>query len=130
MKHARPGRVALVLALALQMPLPATAHHSNAMFDAARTVTLSGRLKEFQWTNPHCWIQLLVTGSSGTAEEWSIQMGPPSNLYRDGWRPHALKGGDALTIQIHPMKDGSRGGIWVSGTHADGTPIGSASPTK
>jgi hypothetical protein len=108
----------------LLLGVPGLAHHSNAMYDQDKTVTLRGKVKEFQWTNPHCWIELVVAAAPG-GEVWSIQMGPPGNLYRDGWRPSALHIGDELLIQVHPIRDRSRGGIWVSGTRADGTPIAS-----
>ena len=94
------------------------------MYDHNRTVTVKGAVKEFQWTNPHSWVQLLVSGADG-AEEWSIQMGPPSYLYRDGWRPKTLAPGDEITVTVYPMVDGSRGGLWASGVRADGSPIGS-----
>jgi Family of unknown function (DUF6152) len=94
------------------------------MFDKDKTVTLRGRVKDFQWTNPHCWIDLQVATPAGD-EAWSVQMGPPVNLYRDGWRPSVLHVGDELLVQVHPMRDGSRGGIWVAGSRADGTPIAS-----
>jgi hypothetical protein len=108
----------------LLIALPAAAHHSSTMYDHNKTVALQGVVKEFQWTNPHCWVQLLVSGPDG-AEEWSIQMGPPSYLYRDGWRRATLEPGDAIAVSVYPMVDGSRGGLWVSGARSDGRPIGS-----
>jgi len=55
----------LVLALLLAVT-PVRAHHSAAMFDDQQSLTLSGTVKQFQWSNPHCWIQLLVSeGDSG-----------------------------------------------------------------
>ena len=101
---------------------PCVAHHSAAIFDATKSVTLVGTVKLFQWTNPHCWIQILVP-SQGTATEWSVEMGSPSQLYRKGWRPGTLKPGDKVTIVIHPIKDGSNGGSFVSGMGATGRPF-------
>jgi Family of unknown function (DUF6152) len=74
-------------------------------------------------------VGMLVAGASGT-EEWSIQMGPPSYLYRDGLRPGTLKPGEVITVLVNPMRDGSRGGLWVAGKDADGKPIGSNVQTK
>jgi Family of unknown function (DUF6152) len=105
--------------------MQALAHHSGAMFDDRKSVTLTGTVNAFQWTNPHCWIQVLVPGPAG-AVEWSVEMGSPSLLVRGGWKPRTLKVGDAITVVIHPMRDGSRGGLFVSATHADGTPIAAA----
>jgi hypothetical protein len=127
----QPGlsRQSLVGLALLLMVGPAAAHHSSAMYDKDKSVNLKGAVKEFQWINPHCWIQLLVA-VNGENQEWSVQMGPPSNLYRDGWRPSTLKVGDTITVVVHPMRDGTHGGIWVSGTDADGKPIGAASQSK
>jgi hypothetical protein len=95
------------------------AHHSFAMFDRTKTVTLQGTVKEFQWTNPHCFIQLLVPSPDGP-EEWSIEMHSPGAIYRRGWRPGTLKGGEKVTIVIHPVRDGTRGGQIVSATDSSG----------
>src|SRR5450432_1573557 len=98
------------------------AHHSGAMFDDSKALTLSGTVKAYQWSNPHCWIQLLVPGEQG-ATEWSIEMGSPSLLFRGGWRPATLKAGDRIIVTARPMRDGSNGGLYVSATRDDGKPI-------
>ncbi|MGH8240430.1 MAG: DUF6152 family protein [Steroidobacteraceae bacterium] len=103
--------------------LPAAAHHSGAMFDDHKSITLNGTVRVFQWTNPHCWIQLVVPTQKGHAE-WSVEMGAPMELFRNGWRPGTLKAGDEVTVVIHPMRDGSSGGLYVSAIAADGTPFG------
>jgi len=118
-----PVRVFPVTALLLLMGGSAVAHHSTAMFDNAVASTISGTVKQFQWTNPHCWIQVLVVNDPG-AGEWSIEMGSPSQLYRGGWRPGTLKEGDKITLTIHPMKDGSHAGLFVSAVAPDGKPLG------
>ena len=114
--------VALVLPLML-FALQAVAHHSGAMFDDGKSMTLVGTVKSFQWTNPHCWIQVLVPGKSGSVE-WSVEMGSPSLLYRAGWKPRTLQGGEKVAVVIHPMRDGTTGGLYVSATDADGKPLG------
>jgi hypothetical protein len=107
---------------------PASGHHSFAAFDMAKTITLTGVVKEFQWLNPHSWIQMMVKDASGTAVEWSIEMNSPSSLLRQGWKPKTLKPGDQITVITHPLRDGRPGGSLVSVTLADGTKIG-GSPT-
>jgi hypothetical protein len=113
----------LFAALAGLAVLPAAAHHSGAMFDDQKSMTLTGTVRLFQWTNPHCWIQLVVPAEKGFAE-WSVEMGAPMELYRNGWRPGTLKVGDKITVVIRPMRDGSSGGLYVSAVAADGTPYG------
>lgn len=103
---------------------PALAHHSYAMFDRAKTITLNGTIREFLWTNPHSWIQLRVPGDNGGTDEWSVEMGSPFELLRVGWTAKTIKAGDKVSIQIHPVKDGSKGGGFVSGTDAEGHALG------
>ena len=114
-----------ILALAFAVPA-AQAHHSYAMFDRSKTVTLSGTIRQFQWTNPHSWIQLTVPTENGGSEEWSNEMGSPFELLRVGWTTTTVKAGDKVSIQIHPVKDGSKGGGFVSGTDAAGKALGGA----
>ena len=117
--------IACALALALGIPAaPALAHHSMAMFDQTKTVTLSGTVKEFQWTNPHCYIQLMVKDASGKDVEWSLEMGAPMYLYAKGWRPASLKPGMAISVAINPLRNGDPGGVVLTAATADGKPIG------
>jgi hypothetical protein len=110
---------AILFAVALFTGRPAAAHHSYSMFDASQRMTLSGTLRELQWTNPHCFLQVLVT-HAGITEEWSVQMDSPQVLYRRGWRPGTLKPGDKFSVVIAPTKDGSHSGRYVSGAGPDG----------
>jgi len=107
----------------------ALAHHSFAMFDQSKTVALQGAVKDFRWTNPHVFIQVLVKNEKGADEEWSIEMTSPEHLARAGWRPSTLKPGDKVTLNIHPMRDGIMGGQYLSGSGPSGPLLGSA-PAK
>ena len=108
--------------------LPLSAHHSFSGFDMQKSATIAGTVKEFQWVNPHCWIQMMTKDGSGAAVEWSIEMSAPSSLLRRGWKPRTLKPGDSITVVMHPLRDGQHGGSFVSGQLADGTSLG-GSPT-
>lgn len=99
------------------------AHHSPAMFDQERQITLSGTVRSFQWTSPHCYVQLLVTNEAGQEEEWSLEMGAPIYLYNQGWRPSTLQPGDRLTVTINPLRNGSRGGLLLEAKTPDGKPV-------
>ncbi len=112
---------ALSLAVAA-LALPAQAHHSRAMFNTQRPMTLTGTVREFQFTNPHCYIQLAVPGSGG-AVEWSIEMGAPSHLRGRGWKRSTLQPGDQVRVTIAPLRDGKPGGELVSITTAEGQPL-------
>jgi hypothetical protein len=105
----------------------AAAHHSPAMFDRSQEITLTGDVKAFQWTSPHCWIQLLVPDAAhpdAAPVEWSIEMDNPLGLLRHGWKPGSLKAGEHVVVVAHPLRDGSRGGEVVSVQRADGEFIG------
>jgi hypothetical protein len=99
---------------------PASAHHSAAMFDAQKEVTLVGTVKEFQFTNPHSWIQLNVADATGKTVEWSLETGGVSSLYKRGVRASSLKPGDKITVVAHPLKNGNAGGNVRSVTTAEG----------
>ena len=112
-----------VAALSLALPSATFAHHSFAMFDSTKVVVLDGVVRDFQWTNPHSWIQLVVP-ESGHPVEYSIEMGSPNNYSRHGWNRNSLKAGDRIKASIHPRKDGSKGGSFVKVVKADGTNLG------
>jgi hypothetical protein len=97
------------------------AHHSAAMFDMSKTVTLQGTVKEFQYTNPHSWLQVLVASPDGKTVEWGFETEGPSTLLRVGIKLKTFQPGDKVTIVAHPMRDGRPAGAWVSATKADGT---------
>jgi hypothetical protein len=94
------------------------------MFDNSKNITLNGTVKAFQWTNPHCFIQIIVPGQTGATAEWSVEMGSPFEVFRTGLRPASIKTGDKITVVIHPMRDGGRAGLFVSVTGANGKPLG------
>jgi len=102
----------------------AVAHHSAAMFDQTKTVELTGTVRLFQWSNPHCYIQLLVKDERGREEEWSLEMGAPMYLYNRGWRPSTVKPGDQLKVKLNPLRKGGRGGLLVEAKSMDGKPLG------
>jgi hypothetical protein len=112
-------------AVAALAAAPAFAHHSFAMFDNQKNVTLEGTIKEFQWTNPHSWVQIVVKDAAGKDVEWSIEGGSPNGLARSGWKRTSLKAGDKAVVVIHPLKDGTAGGSLVTVT-VGGQQIGNA----
>jgi hypothetical protein len=112
---------------ALALAAPCWPHHSFAMFDRTKTVQLHGTVKQFQWTNPHCFIQLLVPSADGLVE-WSIEMNSPGASYREGWRPGTFTAGQKVTVTINPVRDGTHGGRLVSVTDPSGRNLNDAKP--
>jgi hypothetical protein len=106
---------------------PLVAHHSFAMFDASKTMTVQGKVKEFHWTNPHSWIFLMVENAEGQPIQWSIELGSPPGLVRQGWVPKTLTPGMNVKVVIRPLKDGKPGGQFLAVTLPDGTQLGDPS---
>ena len=109
---------------ALVLPVELHAHHSPAMFDGSKQLTLTGTVRAFQWTNPHSYIQLVVKPSDGAEQEWSLEMGANVYLYNLGWRPSTVKAGDTLTVTVIPLRNGQLGGLLVEAKTADGKTLG------
>jgi len=118
----RGGALATVLVAA-----SVGAHHSFAMFDQTKTVTLKGAVVEFQWTNPHAWIELDVPRGSAT-ERWGIELNSPNNLRRQGWTRASLKPGERVTLRIAPLRNGVTGGLFLDLTKEDGAVLDSGLP--
>lgn len=102
----------------------AQAHHSGAAFDSLKPVTVKGVVKAFQWTNPHCYIQVLVKDEQGNEAEWSLEMAAPMYLYNLGWRPSTVKAGDVITATVAPLRNGENGGLVSQVLDAEGNAIG------
>lgn len=107
--------------------IPATAHHSFAMFDQRKVMTLEGTVAEFQWTNPHSFIEMDVQ-AGGQTQRWSIELNSPNNLKRQGWTRTALKPGDKITLRMAPLRDGRHGGLFLDVKLANGTTLDSGLP--
>jgi hypothetical protein len=108
-------------ALVPALMAPALAHHSPAAFEAQKTVSLRGVVKEFRWQNPHTWIELTVKDPSGKDVLWAVELTSPTYLIRAGWKSNTIKPGDEVSIVGRPLKSGEAGSaIFVSLTLADG----------
>lgn len=96
------------------------AHHSFAMFDFSKTVTVKGTVKEFRWTNPH--VVLIVTAAAQGADpgqDWTMELTSPGNLTRIGWTRHSFNPGDRVDLKFNPLRDGKHGGAFAEATLLD-----------
>lgn len=100
------GRTWLICLFLAASPT-AWAHHSTASYDYKRSLTLEGTVKEFQWTNPHMYIELLVPNAQGKTMEWNIECGTPNINVRHGWQYDDIKTGDHVRVLVHPKRDGT-----------------------
>jgi len=113
--NVRPSLLGLVLS-ALGSTL-VFAHHSFAMFDFAKQISIHGTVKEFQWTNPHVvlWVDVPATAGEAAAT-WSLELTSPGNLTRGGWTRHAFAAGDEVIVELNPLRNGNHGGALVKAT--------------
>ena len=116
----RLGFVAPLLLIAATL----VAHHSGVEFDNTKVVELNGTIKEFQFKNPHTWIQVLVPDAKGTNVEWSLEWGAPNTLGREGIRPTSFPPGAKVTVRFNPMRNGAPAGLFLGAKFQDGKTIG------
>ena len=99
------------LLAAASLAASASAHHSFAIYDSTRTVTLTATVETFDWANPHVQLRLLAEGNGAQPQaQWAIESSSPGILQRFGWTRDSIKRGDRVTAVFNPMIDGSRGG--------------------
>lgn len=110
----------IVGALGVLVMVSANAHHSAVMFDDSKEVTVTGIVKEFQYTNPHSWLLVDVTNDDGTVTTWGFEAEGPSTLMRAGIRRSDFSPGTEVTITGNPMKDGRPAATWMHATRGDG----------
>jgi hypothetical protein len=109
--------------LTILVAMPAGAHHSYAMFDMTKTIALDATITRFKWQNPHSFIEADVKAPEGS-ERWSIEMTAPNNLVQEGWKRTTVKPGDHVTLYVHPLRSGAKGGSFSGVKLADGTVLG------
>jgi hypothetical protein len=113
----------LTAGLFVCMP-PVFAHHSGAGFSSDKVIEITGTIKEFQFTNPHSWIQIVVEDAKGEKVEWSLEWGSPNMLGRQGIRPSTFPPGARATMRLRPMLNGAAAGAFVGAKFADGKTVG------
>jgi len=122
-------RALIVGGIALALPamaIPAFAHHSYAEFDTDKKMTLEGTVKEFQWTNPHSWVLVMVPDASGQPQQWAVELNSVSLLAAKGWKPKTVVPGDKVAITFHPMRNGSHAGSYMAIKLPNGKMMGDA----
>ena len=103
--------------------VPASGHHSYSMFDMKKTVAMEATVTKFKWQNPHSFILADVKAADGV-ENWAIEMTSPNNLVQEGWKRTSLKPGDKVTLYVHPLRSGAKGGSYVGVKLPNGSKLG------
>ena len=123
MKHAIKmlARTVWLLTVILGAGQEALAHHSFAMFDKSKFITVMGTVRKIEWANPHTYLQVQVPGTNGTSTLYAIECSSPNELSRWGWKFNSVKAGDQISVGMYPLRNGQPGGLLFSVTLANGT---------
>lgn len=123
----RIGRLAgaaLIGAVALGgFPDRGDAHHSFAMYDRAKTETLTGRLTRFIPGANHAQLHFELVGADGEPlpsdrgepVTWGVETGPAAMIARQGVTVAAFPIGTIITVSLNPLRDGRPFGVLASG---------------
>ena len=118
-----------LLATAL-LSAPAFSHHSNVAFEVTKVDTITGVVTNFQWSNPHTWLKVMVSDGKGGNAEWGLEGRAPGVLLRAGWTKKSLAPGETVTVDYSPARDGTKTGLIARVTKADGTILANAPPAQ
>jgi hypothetical protein len=112
------------IAVVIAMVAPALAHHSFAVYDHTRTITISGTVTRFQWTNPHGFIEMDVPQSDGSVKHYSVELTSINMMQRVGWRSNMIKPGDKVQVVGAPLLSGEPVALGLEVVLADGKTMG------
>lgn len=113
-------RLAALVAMLAVLAGPASAHHSFAMFDKNKAVTVKGVVRKVEWANPHVFIFVEAKDAKGVVQQYAVECNSPNVLMRVGWKPGSVKVGDTVEVKLYPLRDGRPGGLLDTVTLADG----------
>ena len=118
----RSATAFIICAVSLLLTRPVLAHHSYAMFDGSRTITVSGTVAKLEWMNPHVYVWVYVRNASNPKgyDLYAFENGSTNVLARRGWSKNTMTVGEKITVEYWPLKDGRTGGHFLKATHADG----------
>lgn len=91
-------RIVATSVLALGLSAAASeAHHGWGSYDAARKFTITAKIAQVEWTNPHAHIMLAHEGAT-----WEITLAPISRMTRRGLTPEMLAAGTEVSVEGYP----------------------------
>jgi hypothetical protein len=124
----RSGIGAIGSLLLLAASTAAMAHHSFAPYEPDVQVRYSGKVANFEWQNPHVYIELDVTDAAGTTKRWLIECANPGILNRVGWKWNMIKPGDEISVIVSPLRNGEPGALLKAVKLADGQQFSNGGP--
>ena len=111
---------ALALVAVAGLAIPAVAHHSHAMFDYNKDVSVTGVVTQWVLRNPHAYLYIDVKNEKGEVVNYSIEMSNLTQMITRGVGASTFKVGDKVTAKVHPLRDGRSGGNYITILAADG----------
>jgi hypothetical protein len=114
----------LAAAMALALSSPAWSHHSHAMFDHDKEVTITGTVSQWIFRNPHVFLYVEAKTPAGETITYTVEMSNIANMLKVGFAATTFKAGDTVTVTLHPLIDGRPGGNYIVATAADGKQFG------
>jgi len=121
LRYSRAAALALVSTLALLIARPTTAHHSYSMFDVSKQNSITGTVRNFEWSNPHVWLWIAVMNANNEANLYAFEGTSINEMSRrSGWTRNTVVSGDKVSVKFAPFKDGRNGGRIQAVTLADG----------
>tara|TARA_A100001391_G_scaffold119169_3_gene80992 strand:- start:25924 stop:26310 length:387 start_codon:yes stop_codon:yes gene_type:complete len=105
------SRIAMAVAAGALVALPASAHHSFAMFDQTKVTQMDqATVAEFRFTNPHSFVVVNVT-RGGKSTRYVLECSSVNMMTRAGWRRNTLRAGDKVDVEFYPLRNGQPGGM-------------------
>jgi len=98
----------------------ALAHHSFAVYDHSKTLSLAGTVTKWQWSNPHAYLDIDVKDAKGAVKHYTLEGTSINMLQRTGWRSNMIKAGDQVKAVAAPLLNGEPGGLLLEITLANG----------
>jgi len=124
----RNGLAGIYSLLMLAFAVPALAHHSFAPYEDELQITFTGTVTDFQWTNPHIYIEMDAKDETGTTRRWLIECANTTILNRIGWKWNMIKVGDEISVIVAPLRNGEPAALLKRVRLPDGTEHGNGGP--
>ena len=114
----------VIVLVGMLMAVPLAAHHGSAAFDTGKSVTITGTVTQWIYSNPHLLLSVDVKGADGTVVKWLVETQAPNIMYPAGYRRDTFKVGDQVTITVEPVKNGQPVGRIQKVVTATGATLG------
>lgn len=88
-------------------PPPVAAHHGAATFETGKQITLKGKVTEWIWANPHCFLKFDAMDDTKAVRNWVAETQNPVSMTARGWSRSAFKVGDEVTVTVEPARNGA-----------------------